>query len=123
MGIGALSFLMFGNVLASTPLWTLTPVAGSQTTLSVSPTGSAVVQYTVQNHSNRIKNLVITPMPGVTQTTPCQLAPGSQCILNLAISGKELPAKESKRVLLYAKPISMVPLFLINAINLALTIV
>ena len=96
MGIGALSFLMFGNVLASTPLWTLTPVAGSQTTLSVSPTGSAVVQYTVQNHSNRIKNLVITPMPGVTQTTPCQLAPGSQCILNLAISGKELPANGIK---------------------------
>ncbi|MDI9818016.1 MULTISPECIES: hypothetical protein [unclassified Legionella] len=39
---------------------------------------------------------MIQPIPGITQTTPCQLAPGGQvgssCPLSLAITGSKLPA-------------------------------
>lgn len=72
--LSALSLLVLSNTYATTPLWTLTPAAGSSTTLNVLPTGTAVVQYVVQNQSNRAKNIVIQPIQGVTQAAPCQVA-------------------------------------------------
>ena len=79
----------------SKPLWTLTPIPSSKTTQTVPETSNASVQYTVQNQSNRAKQLVILPILGIKQTALCQLAPkghpGSSCTLNLIVTGSALP--------------------------------
>ncbi|WP_019215493.1 DUF1566 domain-containing protein [Legionella tunisiensis] len=93
--VGLLSWLILTAAQAARPLWIITAVPGSKTTLTVPKNGTATVQYLVQNESAQSKNLVAQPMPGIIQTTPCQLAPkgqsGSSCTLNLFIIGSALP--------------------------------
>ncbi|BCA94463.1 hypothetical protein TUM19329_08240 [Legionella antarctica] len=92
---GLLLWLMLIAAQAAGPLWTFIPAPGSNPTQTVSGNGTAIVQYLVQNQSGKPKRLVIQPSPGITQTTPCQVAPnghaGSSCILNLSITGRRLP--------------------------------
>ena len=91
-----LSCLMLCTAQAATPLWTMVPATGSNPTKTVPVNNTAVVQYLVNNQSARPKQLMILPMPGITQTTECQLAPkgqaGSSCLLTLAIKGAALPS-------------------------------
>lgn len=94
---GLLFFFLWTIAQAGIPLWTLVPTPGSNPTQTVPENETATVTYLVQNQSPKPKNLKIIPMHGITQTTPCQLAPngepGSSCILNLAISGRALPVR------------------------------
>ncbi|HAT9492182.1 TPA: DUF1566 domain-containing protein [Legionella pneumophila subsp. pneumophila] len=91
-----LSCLLWTSAQAAAPLWTMVPAAGSNPSQTVPENSTATVQYVVQNQSGKPKQLVIQPLPGISQTAPCQLAPrgqaGSSCTLNLAINGSALPA-------------------------------
>ncbi|KTD38335.1 hypothetical protein Lmor_0340, partial [Legionella moravica] len=88
-------FTAMSMVQAARPLWTFTPAVGSNPTQAIPANGSASIQYIIENQSNKSKQLVMVPIPGVTQTAPCPLAPkgqaGSSCTLNLVISGSALP--------------------------------
>lgn len=92
---GLLLWLIMAATQAANPLWTILPAPGSNPTQTIAENENANVQYVVQNYSGKPKRLVILPIPGITQITPCQLAPkgqvGSSCILNLAIIGSALP--------------------------------
>lgn len=89
------SGLMMTATQAAEPLWTIVPASGSNPTQTVLRNGTAIVQYVVQNQSRKSKKLVMQSIPGITQTTPCQLTPkgqaGSSCTLILAITGNALP--------------------------------
>lgn len=89
------SGLMMTAAQAAWPLWTMIPAPGSNPAQTVLENEVATVLYVVQNQSHKPKKLVIQSIPGITQTTPCQLAPigqaGSSCTLNLAITGSKLP--------------------------------
>ncbi|MCC5792256.1 MAG: DUF1566 domain-containing protein [Legionellaceae bacterium] len=82
-------------VQAAGPLWTMVPAAGSNPTQAVLEGSTATIQYVVQNQSGKLKRLVIQPIQGIQQTTPCILAPrgqaGSSCTLNLSVNGSTLP--------------------------------
>ncbi|MBV9576707.1 MAG: hypothetical protein JO149_08805, partial [Gammaproteobacteria bacterium] len=81
---------------AGTPLWTFTPLTA--TTISVSPTGTAIVKYQVTNQSGRMRLLAMNPITGVTQITsgsgvcthPFRLSSHSACTLSLQINGSEV---------------------------------
>lgn len=93
--IGVLSCLIWTVTQAtSAPLWTIVPTMGSNPTRTVLRNETSTVQYIVQNQSDIPKNLVMQPIRGITQTTPCRLAPagqaGSSCILILAINGSQI---------------------------------
>ncbi|WP_242602052.1 DUF1566 domain-containing protein [Legionella yabuuchiae] len=93
--LGLLSCFIWTASHAAGPLWTVMPAPGSNPTQTVPESSTSFIQYIVQNQSGKPKKLVIQPMPGITQTTPCQLAPkgqvGSSCTLNLSIIGSALP--------------------------------
>ncbi|MDI9819398.1 MULTISPECIES: DUF1566 domain-containing protein [unclassified Legionella] len=90
-----LSWLMVSMAHAGGPLWTITPAPGSNPTQTVPENRTATIQYIIQNQSQKPKKLVIQTMPGIVQTTSCQLAPkgqvNSSCTLNLSITGSALP--------------------------------
>lgn len=92
---GVFASLMWVTAQSAVPLWTIVPAPGSNPTQTVPENSTSTVQYVVQNQSGRTKQLVIQSIPGIVQTTTCQLAPkgqaGSSCILNLAITGSSLP--------------------------------
>lgn len=92
---GVFASLMWVTAQSAVPLWTIVPAPGSNPTQTVPENSAYTVQYVVQNQSGRAKQLVIQSIPGIAQTTTCQLAPkgqaGSSCILNLAITGSSLP--------------------------------
>lgn len=82
---------------AGTPIWTFTPLTA--TSLSVPRNSAATVQYLVANQSAKSHSLVMTPIPGITQTTtgvgicsnPFTLpSKGSSCTLSLKIQGSQL---------------------------------
>ncbi|MCC5791281.1 MAG: hypothetical protein JJT82_01535, partial [Legionellaceae bacterium] len=92
---GVFASLMWVTAQSVVPLWTIVPAPGSNPTQTVQENSTSTVQYVVQNQSARTKHLVIQSIPGIVQTTTCQLAPkgqaGNSCILNLAITGSSLP--------------------------------
>ncbi|WP_412755234.1 hypothetical protein [Legionella pneumophila] len=91
--IGFSAFFILNTASAGIPLWTFTPQ--SATTIQVPVNGSGIIQYTIKNQSSRSHRLVIIPLPGLSQTAPCQLAPkgaiGDTCILMLVATGSALP--------------------------------
>lgn len=93
--MGLLFSLLWTGTQAAKPLWTIVPAPGSNPTQTVPENGVANVLYVVQNQSNKSKKLVMQPIPGIAQVTPCQLTPkgraGDSCTLNLAITGSVLP--------------------------------
>lgn len=93
--IALLSCLLWTVAQAAKPLWTIVPAPGSNPTQTVLESEAANVLYVVQNQSNKPKTLMMQPISGITQITPCQLAPkgraGDGCTLNLAIKGSALP--------------------------------
>ena len=91
---GILVLLMVGSAAhAGRPVWTITPI--DSPVISVSPTGTASVRYTVTNNSRRPKKLVLssdTP-PGISieqVTIPCPS--GWVCALTVNIDGSALPS-------------------------------
>jgi hypothetical protein len=97
IAVGLLSWLIIAAAQAEGLLWTILPAPGSNPTQTVPENGTANLQYIVQNQSGKSKRLVIRPITGIVQITPCQLRPlvqiGSSCILNLAIIGSALPSE------------------------------
>ncbi|QIB25707.1 DUF1566 domain-containing protein [Legionella pneumophila] len=88
---------MASTACAGNPLWTLDPLTA--TTIEISPTGTAIVQYLVTNQSKNPHTLAMLPIQGVTQITtgsgicanPFMLpTKGSSCILSLRINGAQL---------------------------------
>ncbi|MCL9683608.1 exo-alpha-sialidase [Legionella maioricensis] len=90
-----LSPLAAATTQAAAPLWTLTPAPGSNPTQDVPQNSTATVNYMVKNQSRRSKNVVLLPIAGIQQTTPCRMAPngqpGSSCTLTLLITSNALP--------------------------------
>lgn len=90
-------FTLSSPLYAGRPVWTFTPLTA--TSVSVSRNSTAVVQYQVTNQSSKSHRLVMTPIPGVTQTTTgtgiCGQSfilpsAGSSCILSLTVDGSQL---------------------------------
>ncbi|MFT4059780.1 MAG: DUF1566 domain-containing protein [Legionella sp.] len=81
---------------AGAPLWTFSPSSDFPPKVLVPTTGTAMIQYTVSNQTNRFRNLVIAPLPGIQQSAPCFIAPkgtvGDSCTLTLTAIGSALPA-------------------------------
>ena len=93
--IGILALIQAGHVYAGIPLWTFTPLTA--TTISVSTSGSATIQYTVTNQSRRVHTLAMRPITGITQNTaggtcanPFRLGGLQSCTLSLTITGSAL---------------------------------
>lgn len=70
--------LMLPMGQAAKPLWTFTPAAGFNPTMTVPDCGMTNMQYVIQNQSTRAKRLVMIPIPGITQSAPCLMAPKGQ---------------------------------------------
>lgn len=91
---GVLSCLLLSTAHASMPLWTITPLAGSNPIQTVAENSTASVQYQVHNQSQKPKRLAMLAIPGISNTASCALAPrgqaGDSCILNLNINGSAL---------------------------------
>ncbi len=79
---------------SSQPVWIFTPL--TPTSITISATGSAIVQYKITNQSPKPHTLAMIPIAGITQLTTgaglCQTtfvlaSQGSSCILSLQING------------------------------------
>lgn len=89
-------FFVISAVYPAYPLWTFAPNINYPPQISINPSQTATVVYTVQNQSYKAKSLVMKPITGIVQSFPCQLTPvgqpGSSCSLILAVTGSALPA-------------------------------
>lgn len=91
-----ISFLVINLSYAHTPMWTFTPLTATQVAVPINST--ATVQYRVTNQSNKSHTLVMTSIPGVSQTTsgagvcgnPFALSPHASCILTLQVDGSAI---------------------------------
>lgn len=87
--------LSISTASAASPLWIFTPNPSYPPQVSLNSTQAATVVYSVQNQSHKTKSLAIKSIPGVVQSSPCQLTPigqpGSRCFLVLAVTGNALP--------------------------------
>ncbi len=93
LGIATLSFVTLAK--AGSPLWTFTPL--SDTTITVPTSSTATVSYQVTNQSRKTHSLMMTALPGITQTTtpgscqnPFTLAYQQSCNLTLSVNGNAL---------------------------------
>ncbi|KTD30941.1 hypothetical protein Lmor_3048 [Legionella moravica] len=86
----AATFLLIflSSVQAAKPLWTFTPQTATE--LNVYKGGMDQVIYTVKNQSTSTKNLVLKPITGIQQSTPCLLPANGTCTLTLIINGATL---------------------------------
>lgn len=95
IALGAFFFSVCAH--ASYPLWTFTQDPNHPAQISMNSTQTDFVVYTVSNQSKKSKSLLMQPIPGVVQTSPCHLNPigqtGSSCSLLLAVTGNALPSK------------------------------
>ena len=94
LSVGLSLFLVISAAYAAFPLWTFSPNINYPPQISINPSQTATVVYTVQNQSYKAKSLVMKPIPGIVQSFPCQLTPvgqpGSSCSLILAVTGNAL---------------------------------
>ena len=84
--------LVFMNTAwAGIPVWTFAPVSGYPPSVSVSPSGTATVKYTVTNQSHKSHALKMRPIQGITSSGCTSLLGYHQsCALTLAVSGSGL---------------------------------
>ncbi|WP_454784196.1 hypothetical protein [Legionella sp. WA2024007413] len=83
---------------ASNPLWTFVPNAKFPPKVTVSPTGTATIKYTLTNQSKKPKILIMSPINGIKQVTtgtgncsnPFSLGSKQSCTLTLEVIGSEL---------------------------------
>jgi hypothetical protein len=95
MIVGTVLFFLMISIHAGTPLWTFLPL--TPTTISVSVSGSATIQYTVTNKSRKSHTLVMTRITGISQITTAGNCPNpftlgylQSCTLTLQVSGSKL---------------------------------
>ncbi len=87
-------FLLNAFVYAGKPVWTFTPLTATSITVPVN--GTATIQYQVSNQSStKLHQLVMMPIPGVSQDAPCNInpkeQPGESCTLTLTVTGSKIP--------------------------------
>lgn len=82
------SCLMLANAQAAKPLWTFAPQ--TPTNITVAKGDSAQVTYTIHNQSSKTKTLIMKPIAGINQSTPCQLPAKGSCMLTLNVNGSAL---------------------------------
>lgn len=88
IGIG-LSVFCFTAVVQASPVWTLTPVPEFPPKVSIGPTDTTSVQYTVTNQSSKSHLLQMKPIRGITPsgcTSP--LGAHESCTLTLYVNGE-----------------------------------
>lgn len=90
-----LSLFLFSCAYAGSPLWTFTPLTA--TTISLSTSDTAIIQYTVTNKSPKSHTLALQTIPGISQVTtgvncssPFALASQESCVLSLSVDGASL---------------------------------
>lgn len=95
--LGLALTLLSPLLIAGQPLWTFTPLTA--TTITVPQNGTATIQYTVTNQSNKSHTLMVQPVNGITQivggpgicgTTFNLPIKGSSCTLSLLVTGSQL---------------------------------
>lgn len=95
VGVWLFCLMASTAVKAEIPLWDIVLSSGSATQ-NLSPNLNASVSYTVRNQSSKPKTVVMLPIQAVSHPPACRLAPrgqaGSTCVLNLVITGSQLPA-------------------------------
>lgn len=92
--LGLIIFCCMVMAQAGIPVWSFSPDAGYPPKVSVAPTETATVKYTITNHSSKAHQLAILPQAGVSQVGTCTLPKGvvgATCSLILTISGNTLP--------------------------------
>lgn len=81
---------------AGVPLWEFVSDPSFPPQVTVTPTGTATVKYTVSNNSSKAKELLMQPIKGLRQVSSCIIQPkgrpNSSCNLELSITGSALPA-------------------------------
>ncbi|MCL9684617.1 DUF1566 domain-containing protein [Legionella maioricensis] len=88
------SFFLLSVSQAGVPLWTFTPLTATKVSVSVS--GTAIIQYIVTNQSRKSHTLVMAPITGISQITggscdnPFILGPQKSCTLTLQVTGRTL---------------------------------
>ncbi len=92
-----LNLFLVNNILASTPLWTFTPL--TPTSVYVTPNTITDVRYLITNQSSETHTIALQPFPfRVTSILPNScgevftLGPNESCILAIFIAGLELSA-------------------------------
>lgn len=96
LGLSAYCFLMAAH--AGIPLWTFTPDANFPPQISLGPSGSTTVKYTITNQSKKTHILAMKPITGITQITTAaedcdtffKLEYHQSCVLNLHVDGRML---------------------------------
>ncbi len=92
---GALLLSLSGFIYAGSPVWTFLPLGA--TTISVSTSGTATIQYQVTNHSKKTHVLKMRGITGISQNTtpgncanPFTLGYQQSCTLTLTLDGSSL---------------------------------
>ncbi|WP_298622727.1 hypothetical protein [uncultured Legionella sp.] len=93
--LACILFLLIGTTAqAGKSLWAIVPIPGSEWAQTVPENAEGTIQYRVKNNTNAFRTLALWPVDGITQTTPCHVAPEGAvddfCILNIAINGSKL---------------------------------
>ncbi len=84
------------------PKFTIIPTTA--TTIEITPTGTATVQYVVTNQTKITRTLAMSSIQGITQLTtdtgacanPFTLGYKQSCLLTLQLTGSELPARVTR---------------------------
>lgn len=82
-------FFLLTQVHAGIPVWTFS--APNPTSVIISNGGTATVQYTVTNHSNQGKNLILAATSGLSASTCVLPTKDSTCTLTLTVDGNAVP--------------------------------
>lgn len=90
--------LLHSLVIYALPKFSITPTAGSITSLLLPSNFTETVRYQVTNNTTITRTLTMVSMTGISQTTggglcanPFTLAPQQSCILSLVINGSQIP--------------------------------
>lgn len=89
--IGLLGFSVYGKAQAGLPLWTFEPVTGFPPQVTVSPTGTATIKYTVTNQSHKPHTLTFQAIKGISSSgCTSSLQYHESCTLILTVNGSAL---------------------------------
>ena len=97
LGLGLCAFCLMGVVKAGTPVWRFSPDPNFPPQTMVNANGTATVIYTITNQSKKAHQLVIMPLPGISQAGPCNFGPAGSgndtCTLTLTVNRSSLPER------------------------------
>jgi len=98
-----LSLMSASSLFAATPKFDIVPSAGSITSLLLPSNFTETVNYQVTNLTSVTRTLTMVPITGVTQTVTGGMCPalftlstGQSCILQLVITGSQVPVSGIK---------------------------